>query len=332
MVLLLSFIRGGFLALYAHVARRQRLYQLTLIGVEIVVAWMFFVPPLSFQQNVLIEIPEGASVVAIAEEFEEQGLISSPFLLKVLFKVTSSDDDVQAGPYLFTHPVGLVELWYRLSHGISGIGVISITLPEGFTTRQMADRFDKNLPEFDKALFLEQTQLQEGYLFPDTYAFIQTATTDDVIQTLSYTFTKKLESLNDEILAFGRPVHDVVTMASLLEREGKTLEDRQMIAGILWKRVDEGMALQVDAVFGYIFERETFHPSFEDLEIDSPYNTYTNPGLPPGPIANPGLESLRAAVTPTESEYWYYLTGDDGTMHYATTFEEHKENKAQYLK
>lgn len=121
-------------------------------------------------------------------------------------------------------------------------------------------------------------------------------------------------------------------MASLIEREAKTDEDRKTIAGILWNRIDLKMPLQVDAVFGYIKGIDTYHPTSEDLSIESPYNTYLHAGLPPTPISNPGLESLHAAATPTKTDYLYYLTGKDGVMHYAKTFEEHKANRAKYLK
>jgi UPF0755 protein len=124
----------------------------------------------------------------------------------------------------------------------------------------------------------------------------------------------------------------LVIMASLLEREAKTLADKRMVAGILWNRIKIGMPLQVDAVFGYIHDRATYSPSFDDLHVDSPYNTYLNKGLPPGPIDNPGLDSIIAAATPTKTSDLYYLTGSDGQMHYAKTFEQHKQNRALYLK
>ena len=124
----------------------------------------------------------------------------------------------------------------------------------------------------------------------------------------------------------------VVTMASILEKETKVGEDRAVVSGILWKRVSIGMALQVDAVFGYIHNTDTYHPSLDDLEVDSPYNTYRNPDLPPGPIGNPGIDALRAALSPVSSKYLYYLSGKDGTVHYAETFEGHKKNRELYLR
>jgi len=120
-------------------------------------------------------------------------------------------------------------------------------------------------------------------------------------------------------------------MASLVEKEARTLENKKLVAGVLWNRIKLHMPLQVDAVFGYINDRDTYAPSFADLTVDSLYNTYTHQGLPPGPIDNPGLDSIEAALYPATSTYLYYLTDKNGVMHYAKTFEEHKKNKEKYL-
>ena len=133
------------------------------------------------------------------------------------------------------------------------------------------------------------------------------------------------------IQASGHSLSDIVIMASLVEKEARTDVNRRIVAGVLWNRLALGMPLQVDAVFGYIFDRDTYSPSFEDLKVDSPYNTYTHKGLPPGPISNPGLESIYAALYPTKTNYLYYLTGKDTLMHYARTYAEHVANQTKYL-
>ncbi len=120
-------------------------------------------------------------------------------------------------------------------------------------------------------------------------------------------------------------------MASLLEREARTLKEKRMISGILWNRINKNMPLQVDAVFGYIFGKPTFSPSFADLKVKSSYNTYIHRGLPPGPISNPGLDSLLAAATPTKTAYLYYLTGTNGKMYYSKTLAEHNAHSVRYL-
>ncbi|PIP73278.1 MAG: hypothetical protein COW88_02715 [Candidatus Lloydbacteria bacterium CG22_combo_CG10-13_8_21_14_all_47_15] len=145
-------------------------------------------------------------------------------------------------------------------------------------------------------------------------------------------FIEKISTTAPAIKDFGESVHDVVVMASLLEKEARTMETREVIAGILWKRLKDGMPLQVDAVFPYINGKNTFQLSLEDLQVDHPYNTYTRKGLPPGPIANPGLDAIIAAINPEDTPYYFYLSDKEGMMHYARTFDGHLANKARYLR
>jgi len=293
----------------------------------VVFSIVFLVPPPSFPHNELITVPEGASVIETGALLEKAGAIRSPFLFRVLV----AGRGVQAGVYVFSESKGLIALTQSIVHGKSGMAPVRITFPEGVTVREMADLLRTHLASFNATAFVRDAASQEGYLFPDTYFFSPFADTDTVIQKLRDTFTARTETLDALFSASPHTRSDVIIMASLLEKEARTLEDKRMVAGILWKRLSIGMALQVDAVFGYIKGTETYHPSLVDLELDSPYNTYRNRGLPPGPIANPGLESIEAALTPIESDYLYYLTGSDGVMRYARTFDEHRANRAKYL-
>jgi UPF0755 protein len=133
-------------------------------------------------------------------------------------------------------------------------------------------------------------------------------------------------------MRFGKPEGDIIKMASIVEEEGRTMETREIIAGILWKRISIKMPLQVDSSFKYINGKTTATLTTEDLKIDSPYNSYTNRGLPPTPISNPGLAAIRATINPIKTPYLYFLSDKNGNMHYAITFEEHVENKLKYLK
>ncbi|MEK7515582.1 MAG: endolytic transglycosylase MltG, partial [Patescibacteria group bacterium] len=158
------------------------------------------------------------------------------------------------------------------------------------------------------------------------------AIAESVVEAMRANFDVKITQLSAGIKASGRSIRDIVIMASLVEKEARTDANRRIVAGILWNRLKLGIPLQVDAVFGYIFNRDTYSPSFEDLKVDSPYNTYIHTGLPPGPISNPGLESLQAAISPAKTNYLYYLTGSDNLMHYATTYAEHVANQTKYLR
>lgn len=326
-----AFARIGLTVLEHHVVRRWRLY---LVGVLVPAAALYYVlciPPTTFTRAVLIEIPEGTPSVLVADQLEDEGLIHSSTVFRVIARITGTDEEMHAGKYLFTRPIGLVEVLYRVHNGISGIETISVTFPEGITVREMADILEEKFPYMDTALFLEEANAYEGYLFPDTYELYPDTTPKEIIDRMQVRFDEvwtEVEASNPRGIA----QEDAVIMASLLEKETKVGPDRAIASGILWSRIDIGMALQVDAVFGYIKGISTYHPSGDDLLIDSPYNTYENRGLPPGPIGNPGKDALEAALNPTETAYLYYLTGNDGAMYYAETFEEHKANKEAYLR
>ncbi|MCX6701950.1 MAG: endolytic transglycosylase MltG [Candidatus Zambryskibacteria bacterium] len=178
--------------------------------------------------------------------------------------------------------------------------------------------------------FLTLAKSNEGYLFPDTYFISKTAKSMDVINMMKENFEVKINSVSG-IATSTHKLKDIIIMASILEGEALP-KDRNIVAGILWKRLEMGMPLQVDSTFAYINGKNTYELTLDDLKIDSPYNTYKYRGLPPGPISNPGLEAIISAINPIKTKYLYFLTEKDGTIHYAKTFEEHKRNKELYLK
>lgn len=324
----LALSRGVLLALESHLVRYTPLRLGAIAAtLAVLVLGILFIPPFGARSNVLVDLPKDASVEEMGSILANERIIASPLAFKVLARISGADRDFKAGQYLFESPTGIAIVVYRIARGDLGVPTKRVTFPEGTTVREMGSILKEELPEFDVAAFVEEALPYEGYLFPDTYDIPVSATPDEIITRMRETFTKETDSLVYD----GHSLAEIVIMASLLEKEARTTEDRKMISGILWERIAIGMALQVDAVFGYINERDTYHPSFEDLEVDSPYNTYTNRGLPPGPIGNPGRDALVAATAPTKSEYLYYLTGKDGVMYYATTFEEHKKNRARYL-
>ena len=169
----------------------------------------------------------------------------------------------------------------------------------------------------------------EGYLFPDTYQLPENAAINDLITPALENFSAKLDLLGRErIAAKNLSVRGAVIMASILEKEVRTLEDKKIAAGILWKRLNSGMPLQTDATLLYY---KAGSPDRINKDSDSPYNTYKYTGLPPGPICNPGFDSLEAAIEPIETDYWYYLSSSDGTTIFSKTYDEHLQNIARYL-
>jgi UPF0755 protein len=288
-------------------------------------------PPALFPVEQVITIPTGMTVTDVARLLKEEQVIRSVHAFRLAVTMGSNGGSVIAGDYFFDTPLSLSEIAMRISSGRYGLDPIRVTIPEGATTYQMAELFAGRLPKFDRTTFLLLAEEKEGYLFPDTYHFTPTTVTSDVVRELERTFYERLRTIEDDIAAFGRPVHEIVTLASLLEKEARNHEERRKIAGVLWHRISIDMPLQVDAVFGFIARTETFSPRFSDLRVDSPYNTYKYRGLPPGPIASPSLSALMAAVTPIETDALFYLHGRDGVLRSARTYDEHLVNRRRYL-
>lgn len=290
-----------------------------------------FVSPAQFPTNSLVTVPRGASLESVAEELQKQQVVGSSFLFSNLVIFFGTEKRIISGDYVFKERLSLFGVVQRLIEGEFGLVPVVVTIPEGSTLENIEDIFANRFVKFERAAFRELTAGKEGYLFPDTYFFLPNATAAAVVYRLEENFHERIGEIEEEITAFGKPISDVAIMASLLEKEARTTQTRRTIAGILWKRLSLGMPLQVDAVFPYIIGKNTFEVTTEDLLIDSPYNTYNRKGLPIAPIANPGLDSLRAAVTPKTSPYLYYLSDLKGNMHYGKTYGEHLRNKARYL-
>lgn len=303
-------------------------------GVLAVLALIVFVflPPTNFPAGQTITVGKDASLGEVSYFLREKAVIRSRMMFEFCMISMGGDKHVLAGDYLFKEPINACAVASRIAEGRFGVPAVKITFPEGVSNAQVAEIAVKNLPKFDAKLFVANAQKLEGYLFPETYFFSPSATAEEVIQTMNAQFKKKTETLTLTIEKSGRPLKDIVIMASILEKEARTPEDQALVSGILWKRITKGMALQVDAPFYYLLGKESAELTVDDLALKSAYNTYKNRGLTPGPIGNPGLGAIRAALEPTASPYLYYLSDKNGVMHYAKTFEEHKANKVKYLR
>ncbi|KND48991.1 MAG: UPF0755 protein [Parcubacteria bacterium C7867-005] len=307
-----------------HVGLGSIIFLLVLIFILIVRA------PSGFPQNSIITVEEGSGLYGLALELKEDKVIRSAFGFKTFAIILGGEREMKAGEYYLSKPQGSLTLAWRILHGMRGLDTVRITIPEGFTKTKISKLFDDRFSKFDHQYFLNNAR--EGYLFPDTY-FIETgATASSTINLLVNNFENKLEPLVEDIKQSKKSEKEIIIMASILESEAQNKVDREIVSGILWKRIGIKMALQVDASIGYITGKTSKELTIDDLSIDSPYNTYKYRGLPPEPISNPGLESIIAALNPKTSDYFYFLTDDDGVMHYAKTFDEHKQNKAKYLR
>jgi len=285
-----------------------------------------------FPVQQVITIPTGLSLRDIATMLEEKHVVHSRIAFALLVKFRGAESHIIAGSYLFPTPLSLGPVVERLVSGDHGIERLRVTLPEGTSITGMGRIFKKTFTQFDDAQFATLTEGMEGYLFPDTYFFFSNATSGPMVDKLKENFLTKTQLLYAETMANKKDWSEIMVMASIIEEEGATPEDRRIISGILWKRIAKHMLLQVDAPFAYAIGKNSATLTVDDLNSVSPYNTYRNYGLPPTPISNPGLDAIDAALHPQASPYFYYLSGKDGVMHYAKTFEEHKLNKERYLR
>ncbi len=309
-------------------------------GLVLIVVLLFFIyliffhPPKDFPVKQFIHIDEGKTVEEVAVFLKEKQIIKSVPALKFLYKigVAKQEDTVVAGDYFFEYRLPLWNVVRRVSGGYYGVDHIKVTIPEGLNLVQIGKLLESKLPEFNRSRYTLITRGLEGFLFPDTYFFAPSATEDDVVEEMRENFEQKIRELRSDISISGRSVEEIVTMASIVEKETITDDSKYIVSGILWKRIDNGMKLQVDAVFPYIFGKNTFDLTRTDLQFDSPYNTYRYEGLPPGPIASPGFEAIRASLYPEETPYWFYLSDMRSQMHYARTYEEHLKFKNKYLR
>lgn len=306
-----------------------------LCGVALfLVYYLVVAAPISFQSTSLVKVTKGESVGEVAQHLKEKNLIHSVFMFRVFARVFGASNHLVAGEYFFPGPQNVITISRRLAHGDYQLVPVRVTFPEGVTISRMADILRERVPDFDTNAFLSSAQTKEGYLFPDTYFFLPGQEPLAVITTLEANFKEKITKpeVATAIAQSKRPLVDLVIMASLLEKEASNFHDRQVIAGVLWHRLAIGMPLQVDAVFPYIIGKNTFELTKADLKVASPYNTYTNKGLPPGPINNPSIESILAAATPITTKYVYYLSDLQGNFHFCVTYSCQKANQQKYLK
>lgn len=315
-----------------------------LLGFCVVVALAFagwigfcvFVPAGPSQQT-LVDFKTGASARHIATELKQAGIIRSryAFLLLHVYKHAS----LKAGEYSFDHRARLSEVYSRIAHGDTYARVLVV--PEGYNIFDIAAAVEKAGIDSQQN-FLDQARLQvalvrdldpqaptlEGYLYPDTYRFPHKDKAPDVIAAMVKRFHQQARQIG-----LTSNVHAIVTMASIVEKETAVPQERPLVAGVFFNRLDQHMALDTDPTVIYaalLANRYTGTIDASDLHYSSPYNTYRNQGLPPGPIANPGKDSLVAAMHPTRTDYLYFVSDNQGHHRFSKTLEEHQRNVAEY--
>lgn len=316
-------------------------------------------PVASSEQEVRVSIQQGAGSLQIARELETKGLIKNSSIFTYYLKVKKQGSRLQAGEYTMKPGMSFDEMIDKLNKGDTvKEEVIRLTIPEGYTIDQIAAKLGEQTP-WKKEDFLQLADAPsglkgetiagipdnksikhrlEGYLFPETYEFKKGSTEQEFIERTLQQLDKKLATLPpdwmDKLKERGLNVHQMLTIASLIEREVVVNEERALVSGVIQNRLKKNMPLQIDATVQYLFDKSKERLLEKDLQIQSPYNTYLNTGLPPGPIASPSLASMKAAIYPEETKYLFYVTKKDGTKGhlFAETFDEHKKNIAESKK
>lgn len=305
----------------------------------------------SSARDVEFEIPMGASTNKIAQVLKENDLIDSIFFFKVETKLKGYGGKYRYGLYKMNTSMSSDEIMHILSTEGATKNTVSVTIPEGYTIKQIGQKLEE-AKLFTKEEFYDECKngtfdfkfldknakgdyYLEGFLFPNTYEFYDDATPNDVITIMLKAFD---DNINDEDYLkaekLGYSFRDVITVASIIEREVKEPTERPMVAGVVYNRLKKNMALQMCSTIQYILGEQHDKLYDVDLQIDSPYNTYMYPGLPIGPISNPGKASIDAALNPVSHDYYYFVLMDEktGKHYFSKTFEEHSTAKSKYIK
>ena len=300
------------------------------------------------KKDILVEIPNGATLTKVSSILEENKLIKNKVLFKVVSKFKEDNNGVKAGKYLLSQKYSNSEILDILISGKTYNDGIKVTIPEGSTYKEVikyltnkkigkAEVYEEliNNPKefYDKYKFLDEKDITtlEGFLYPDTYYFEKDMSEKDVISAMLKRFSEVYTpELKEKQKKMGLTLQQVINMASIIEKEAVKDVDRPKIAGVFYNRLEIGMPLQSDATIQYIFDERKHIVSYSDLKIDSPYNSYLNKGLPPTPIANPGIKSIEAALEPEDNDYLYFVATVDGGNNYSKTYDEHLKYVKEY--
>lgn len=304
------------------------------IGAGIISLWYSFA--LSSRANIqtaqVFTIATGESTATVAARLKKSNLIDSALAFKVYFYF-NREKPIQAGEYIIEAKTRAKDIIAQLEKGEIAERETSVLIREGLSVKDI-NAYLKEKGYVTDDSFLKAGAKYEGYLFPDTYRMFKNFSATDLIEKMRANFEKKLSpELREAMQKSGHSPEDIIIMASLLEKEVRSEEDMKIVSGIFWDRVAIGQGLQSCATLAYILGVNKAQYSYEDTQLDSAYNTYKHRGLPPGPISNPGLKAIKAAIYPTKTDYNYFLSRPDtGETVFSKTLDEHNAAKSKYLK
>jgi UPF0755 protein len=279
----------------------------------------------------IINIPSGTNAKEIVHILEKNEIIrKNNYLFIILIKLSKLEDKLKFGEYNLSPSLNMLQILNKLARG--EIVVYKITIPEGYTSIQIAELLDKK-EIVEKESFLKLVKYGEksweGYLFPDTYEVPKKYGAENMFKLMLSNFEQVAvdNKLINKAEQTGFTMDEIITLASIIEKEAKFAEEKRQISSVFHNRLKSGMKLQSCATIQYILGKPKEKLEESDLEIESPYNTYLYKGLPPGPICNPGIDSIIAALEPANEDYLYFILGDNGRHIFSKTYEEHLKNK-----
>ncbi len=313
-------------------------------------------PPEGRNAPFTFTVAPGQNFIEIGKALEKEGAVRSAFVFSLYSFVSGLRTKFQAGAYVIPPRTGVAAIARLFVQG-EGSHERTVTIIEGWTFEEM-DAYLAEEKVFTKGAFLaavkkipascafaenvcslvadipKKSNALEGYLFPDTYRLFFDAKPEDLIEKMLNNFLEKtgVKALARSFETSAHSRHEIITMASIIEAEVPHEADRVMVSGIFWKRIDAGVPLQADSTVNYATGKSARAASLTDLKFNSPYNTYLYPDLPPGPIGNPGTSAIKAALSPQDSPYWFFLSRDDGTTVFSKTLEEHAAAKERFLR
>jgi len=304
------------------------------------ITWEFILSPLDTGEEVIVFIPPGSSASSIGDRLEAENVVGNSFIFLLLVRLQGIENQLKSGYYSFSSQDDLFNVIEKTTRG--DVLTYTITVPEGLTMEEIALIIAELSGDFSKEEFLQTAEeiylpydylpdddfpgdyRLQGYLYPARYSIPRGTSPEQVIRKMVDRFDQEItEEMLKKAKEMGYSVHELVTIASLIEREAKLDEERPTISAVIHNRLEINMYLQIDATVQYALSEWKSRLLYEDLAVDSPYNTYIHPGLPPGPIASPGQKSLKAAFFPADEDYLYYVANPDGSHNFSRTYEEH---------
>lgn len=296
------------------------------------------------EKKVHVKITRGMTTAEIARQLSDKGVISNSWKFRILSRMRGYDGQMKTGTYTFATGMSDEEVFEAILNGAKHLA--RLTIPEGFTVKEIAARLYE-LDLADKEDFLKAAKdfqpydyitpnknvffAAEGFLFPETYEIESDYSIEEILKMMTDEFDKRLtDEMRAKAKEMNLSIYELVTLASLVEKEVRYEEDRAVVAQVLLKRLKLNMPLQTDATLQYLMDAPKEDVTIEDTKIDSPYNTYQNAGLPPGPVANPGIEAIEAVLNPANTDYLYFVADREGHNHYAYSYEEHLNLVNQY--